>query len=282
MVNHNNEHQRVGRRGFTLIELLVAVAIIAILAALLLPVLSGARARTHAISCLNNVRQLSLACQLYTDDFRDWLPYNLGQADIARAVGRNRYYNWSTPVMSWELDSDNTNTTLVTRGGIGPYTSRNARIYQCPGDKVVSEVQRQNGWNERVRSISMNAMVGNAGEYTRDGSNVNNPGYVQYFKLSQIAHPSQIFVFIDEHPDSINDGYFLNRHHAQKWTDLPASFHNAGSALTFADGHGELHQWKSASTRPPSRPYAANLPFAIPAEEQDDFEWLMNRTSTEE
>jgi len=115
------------------------------------PFLPDAKAKSQAITCLNNLRQLSLATQVYTDDYRDLLPYNLGHAEIVRTVARNWYYNWSTPIMSWELDSDNTNTTLLVKGGIGPYTGPSTRLYRCPSDTVLSEVQAQRGWRERIR-----------------------------------------------------------------------------------------------------------------------------------
>jgi prepilin-type N-terminal cleavage/methylation domain-containing protein/prepilin-type processing-associated H-X9-DG protein len=277
-------NSKVGPRrdGFTLIELLVCIAVIGLLAAMLVPALARAKAKGVAMACLNNVRQISLATLMYADDFRDRLPYNLGQEDIARAAEKHWYYNWTSPVMSWELDSDNTNTTLLTRGGIGPYTSKNARIYRCPSDSALSNVQLAAGWSGRVRSISMNAMTGDAGEYTVGGTNVNNPGYRQFFKLSQIPRPTSIFLFIDEHPDSINDGYFLNTDNSGKWIDLPASFHGGGANLSFADGHAEKHAWSFSSTKPSPRPEAAGLPFQIPESEQGDFEWLMERTSLDE
>ena len=59
---------RVRREAFTLIELLVVIAVVGILASLLLPALASARAKGHAIACLNNHRQLVLAWQLYADD----------------------------------------------------------------------------------------------------------------------------------------------------------------------------------------------------------------------
>ncbi len=127
----------------------------------------------------------------------------------------------------------------------------------------------------------MNAMIGNAGSYSSGGSNVNNPGYVQFFKTAQVPTPAQIFVFIEEHPDSIDDGYFLNHIEMQKWIDLPASYHAGGANLTFADGHLELRKWHDPSTKPPSSAFAAHLPFAVPPREVDDFSWLMARTSVD-
>src|SRR5262249_2678846 len=106
----------------------------------------------------------------------------------------------------------NTNAVGITEAGLGAYSSRSLGIYKCPADSVLSDEQRNAGWTARarVRSYSMNAMVGDAGEVSKSGSNVNNPDYVQFFSQSQIPEPAHIFVFLDEHPDSINDGYFLN------------------------------------------------------------------------
>ena len=275
----NQRCRRSERDGFTLIELLTVIAVIAILAALLLPALAAAKAKASSISCLNSERQLMLGCLLYSSDFNDALPYNLGAAEIKKLEARSQFWNWSSPVMSWELDPDNTNTVQLTEGGIGPYTSRTSRVYRCPADSAVSDIQAHAGWTARVRSISMNAMVGNAGQFLADGANVNNPYYLQFLKLGQIPQPTQIFVLTEEHPDSINDGYFLNQPDSMRWVDLPASYHNGAANLAFADGHLETHRWRFASTKPPAHPDAAHLPRSVPAAERADFDWLMDRTT---
>jgi len=267
------------RVAFTLIELLVVIAIIAILAALLLPALAASRNSARAAFCSNNLRQLSIATILYTDDANDHYPYNLGINQIHALTGQSNFWNWTSPIMSWEDDTDNTNKVLVTTGGIGPYTSRTAEVYRCPSDQVVSPLQAALGWQRRVRSISMNAMIGDAGDFSKDGANVNNPDYVQFFKSIQVPKPSEIFVFIEEHPDSINDGYFLNLIYSGKWHDLPASYHSGGANLSFADGHLEIHKWLDPSTKPAARPLAAGLPFRVPRAQLADFSWLMSRTS---
>jgi prepilin-type N-terminal cleavage/methylation domain-containing protein/prepilin-type processing-associated H-X9-DG protein len=270
---------KLRKSGFTLIELLVTIAVLAILAALILPALSAAQAKARSIACQNNLRQLMLACFQYTGDALDALPYNVGGDEDRRWVTRQKYLNWTSGVMSWELEPDNTNSVLLTQGGLGPYLSRTANIYRCPADHAVSDLQAQAGWHQRVRSISMNAMTGNAGAYSQSGSNTNNPGYVQYFKLTQIPSPVEIFVFIEEHPDSINDAYFLNQPDRGEWIDLPASYHQGAANMAFADGHLETHRWQMSSTKAPPRPAAAQLPLMVPPRQRTDYDWLMQRTS---
>jgi prepilin-type processing-associated H-X9-DG protein len=169
-----------------------------------------------------------------------------------------------------------------------------ASIYHCPSDHAVSGMQRAAGWTQRIRSYSMNAMVGDAGSVTTNGFNNHNPAYRQFFKMEQIPHPSDIFVFLDEHPDSIDDGYFVNKDtpsaagiysvSIDEWTDLPASYHNRSSAFSFADGHASLHRWMKTSTYRAPLAYAANLPIQIPsapANENTDFDWIIEHMSVE-
>ena len=267
------------RSGFTLIELLVVIALVGILSALLLPALSGARSRAQGMQCLNNVRQLALGSRMYADDYQDHLPYNVGGAGTHRGVAARHALNWAYGILDWELTPDNTNDLRLVRSGLAPYVAGNAAVYRCPSDRVLSSLQRAEGWDRRVRSYSMNAMMGNAGAASVSGANVNNPSYVQFFRLTQVPSPARMFVFLDEHPDSINDGYFLNRGDEREWIDLPASFHNGAAALSFADGHAELRQWVEASTRQPARPDGAPLPLYLGYSELADWKWVLERMS---
>lgn len=264
--------------AFTLIELLVVIALMAILAAMLLPAISKAKARTQGMACLNNNRQLAAAWLLYADDHNDRLPYNLGGPN-RESVAQRTNLNWVNNILSWELDSDNTNTATITEASLGPYVGGVVGIYRCPSDSVLSSIQREAGWSARVRSYSMNMMVGDAGDLSQQGFNLNNPDYVQFFKLSSIPKPANIFVFLDEHPDSINDGYFLNKAYYREWLDLPASYHNGAATFSFADGHSQIRSWEHARTKRPARPDAASLPFYIPASETDDFNWVLEHMS---
>jgi prepilin-type processing-associated H-X9-DG protein len=274
------------------VELLVVIAIIAILASLILPALSRAKARAQGNFCLNNTHQLTLAWMLYADEHNGRLAYNLGQSARLNATvpavanGPQMAQNWVNNVQNWETNSDNTNTAAVVGSGIGPYTGA-AGVYKCPSDNVLSDLQRGLGWNARVRSYSMNAMIGDAGTFTQSGFNLNFPDYTQFFKATSIPQPSDIFVFLDEHPDSIDDGYFLNSYsdsstNGPMWTDLPASYHNGAGSFSFADGHSELHRWKNKSTIQPAVAYGIKpaLPMQITGGAKD-FWWVLYHMSIE-
>jgi prepilin-type processing-associated H-X9-DG protein len=264
-----------------LIELLVVISVIATLAGLLLPVLAKAKNTARSTICLNNTHQLGLAWLLYSDDHNGRLPYNLGGDVTVRGVAPSTDLNWVNNILNWELRSDNTNFATITEASLGHYTSKSTAIYRCPSDHVLSAIQQSAHWTSRVRSYSMNAMIGDAGDLSRYGYNKNNPDYIQFFKISSIPRPTRIFVFLDEHPDSINDGYFINNAYNWEWVDLPASYHNGGANFSYADGHCEPHQWILASTKAPAKPDAARLPIKLPRAEWGDFTWVLERTSVD-
>ena len=258
-----SSHRRARRAAaFTLIELLVVIAIIAILAAMLLPVLSKAKGKAHQTQCNNNLKQLHLAWQLYAEDNRDELVNNHG---VPETLARRQ--TWANNVQDWVDGDDNTNLVYLTDSKLGPYANRSPRIYKCPSDVVPSA----NG--QRIRSVSMNSLVGNPGELT----NRFNPQYQQFYKNAEVSNPSGVFVFLDEHPDTLNDGFFMNVFAENAWGNLPGSFHNGAANLSFADGHTEAHRWTAAATL---RPILKERPTGrIPANPGDDFEWLKARSS---
>lgn len=252
------------RRGaFTLIELLVVIAILAILAALLLPTLGRSKAKAEGIRCANNLQQLSVAWHLYADDNDDLLVNNHG---VPETLARRQ--TWANNVQDWVDGDDNTNLVYLTNSKLGPYANRSTEIYKCPADREPA----LNG--QRIRTMSMNAQVGNSGEIT----NRFNPAYAQFFKQADIAKPAGIFVFLDEHCDTLNDGFFVNRLDDYVWGNLPGSYHNGAVNLSFADGHLESHRWVVPETvQPPRKNVARGGKLA--ATPATDFDWLKERMS---
>jgi prepilin-type N-terminal cleavage/methylation domain-containing protein/prepilin-type processing-associated H-X9-DG protein len=247
--------------AFTLVELLVVIAIIGILAALLLPALSKSKLKAEAMTCSNNLQQLSLAWILYSEDNGDLLVNNFG---VPETLALRQ--NWANNVQDWESSDDNTNLVYLTESKLGPFANRSARIYKCPSDREPAP----NG--PHIRSFSMNAMVGNPGELT----NRFNPLYKQFFKTAEVPNPSSIFVFLDELADTLNDGFFVNRLEDYTWGNVPASYHNGAVSLSFVDGHRESHRWAMPDTvRPVLRKRIDSFRASPPA----DFDWLKARTS---
>jgi prepilin-type N-terminal cleavage/methylation domain-containing protein/prepilin-type processing-associated H-X9-DG protein len=267
------------RRGFTLIELLVVIAIIAILAAMLLPALSRAKRKADRIVCTNNQRQLTVAWMMYADDANGKLAPNTATSAAGQPSWVSGNLNWDLPPAA--PNPDNYNTVNLTSSLLGPYCGRSAAIYKCPGDKLSAAK------GVRVRSISMNGQMGGVVVGASQLPVINQYGtgmnYRLFLKQSEINKPtpSMAWVFIDEHGDSLNDGFFrVNMSSTTAWSDLPASYHGASGTLSFADGHAEIKKWSDASIR--DRPvimsqYASGTATASP---NTDLRWLQERTTS--
>ena len=244
----------------------MVIAIIAILAALLLPALSRAKSKAQGISCINNLKQLQLGWIMYADENSDKLVRVGGIPDL---VVRERLTDVQpgAPNSQWvngRVDTGDcaTDSWFVVTGLLYP-TVNSAKIYKCPADrKMVNNALT-------VRSMSMNCWM-NPIEVWGD-----TPVHV-FRKISDIAAPtpSMAFVFIDENPNTINDGFFVCNPLAATWVDAPASYHGQAGGLSFADGHAEIKHWRD------SKVVNATQSNFAPQAGIADLQWLQDRSTT--
>jgi prepilin-type processing-associated H-X9-DG protein len=259
-------------RAFALRDLLALIGVLGLLAVLHLPIRGNAKASGNGFVCLHNLRQLTLGWQLYAEDHQGRLsPNSLGDSPVGWVRG---WLDFSGP--------DSTNVSFLLNpqyATLGPYT-RTAEIYRCPEDQSTARI----GTNTypRVRSYSMSEAIGR-----RFSNWLPSTKYKVFNHISELTAPSpqRLFVFMDVHPDSINDGTFkvamAERQNPglTRIIDYPANHHNGGAALSFADGHVEFHRWTDPRTRP-RVDYKLSLPLNIPSPNNPDMTWLSDRTSS--
>jgi len=223
------------KNAFTLIELLVVIAIIAILAAMLLPALSKAKQKAQGIGCINNLKQLSLAWIMYAQDNQGVLPRNGSEsAQPTSSTDTTSQYH-----SQWCGGSQNSaqavDPTWIKAGCIFPYVKA-VNVYRCPADVSTWPLTGALA-QPRTRSMSMNCWLG--------PYQVWAPNYRVFYREGDLGAMGavNVWLFMDENPYSINDGYMVEDPAALQWVDYPATYHNRAGGISFCDGHAQIKKW---------------------------------------
>jgi prepilin-type N-terminal cleavage/methylation domain-containing protein/prepilin-type processing-associated H-X9-DG protein len=223
-----------GREGFTLIELLVVIAIIAVLMAILMPALNRAREQGKRAVCLNNLRQLSVAWNVYADDNDEKMVNgDTGEYTAMYSPGGGHYNETSWVLKDWRTEDMEVKKNAILDGALFPYC-KDLKLYKCP-----------TGMRGELRTYAVIDAMNCKGWTDRAGME----GSVMLKKRTDIHNPIQRFVFLDD--GGVGDahlGGWTCYVRDECWWDPPPIRHGVGTNFSFADGHSEYWKWKDPRT----------------------------------
>jgi prepilin-type N-terminal cleavage/methylation domain-containing protein/prepilin-type processing-associated H-X9-DG protein len=271
------------RAGFTLIEVLAVAAVLSLMGMMFCAGLAQTRPETPATQCRANLKRLTLAWQQYAEDNQgllltsaDGLLFN-GTLHPSWMAG---YLDFSSLAINWDP------TQSLARSPLWAYVQRDASLFRCPSDPAKVTV---NGVRlPRVRSMSMSQVFAR-GEWLDRSFNSSQNRWRTYHNLPDVLRPAQTFVFIDEHPDSMNDSAFANPctgnqpgdpPASSQIIDFPANYHHGGCGISFADGHAEIHKWVGSKIGRAPLLLNGTLPLNVNAGDSwTDMHWLATNTT---
>jgi len=305
MRNHscNSRGQSRGTNAFTLLELVLVLACVFFLAVLILPAFGGTTgAKSKALQCLQNQRQIMAAMLMYTQDNNDFMPPNPDDGNTVSG------HNWCPGQAGTgganEYDPDILSDERYSL--LAVYLKGQTGLYQCPADprplgRASGSSSKNPAYADKfippARTVSMSGAVGtvcatfkNGGSghganqppvYPVDGPWLNNSHshkanqpWRTYGKISDVVAPtpSKLFVLMDENTLGLNDSTFSFGMNTAEWIDFPGVAHEMGCSLAFADGHAEIHKWADARTR-------VSEPRRTPVPGSPDWLWMTEHTS---
>lgn len=252
--------QNKGQRAFTLIELLVVIAIIAILASMLLPALSRAKARTQRVGCMNNLRQIGIFLHYFTEENDDFFPAHRNQGTApGNASPQISLTNWwGTAVVGHDVGRSN--------------------LFHCPSAPTTQKKKKEDdgvtwGWSFDVHNVGYgyNGWFHGRHPYTSAGMDsietltVGGFAFKSFgrFKRSNLVAPSETLIIGDKRPYAAGWGSSLwwptscmIKGRASSYEGIDTKRHFGGSVVVFNDSHCEVRN--DAAINPQYDPVSGN------------------------